>query len=110
MAPVTRGERGTVKLTIEQAMTGQHFHYDADGCTLPGAVTYGKTGKAQPRVKTWEWRRNGATKRWKREPDRFSIPVKYGMYDFGHITENDHIHLAKDCPALREMREWWDGQ
>lgn len=32
-------------------------------------------------------RRNGATKYWKRNPERFRIPVKYGLYTCFYITE-----------------------
>ena len=96
------------RLTMAQAMDGQHFHLDADGCTLPGAVTYGATGKAQPRVRVYDYRRNGRTQRWAREPERFSIPVKYGLREYGRITSDDHAHLADECPALREVRAYWD--
>jgi hypothetical protein len=34
-------------------------------------------------------RRNGKTKVWKRRPDEFSIPAKYGLYDFFYITHNN---------------------
>jgi len=34
-------------------------------------------------------RRNGKTKTWKRTPQRFQIPVKHGMYDYGYITEKE---------------------
>lgn len=96
------------RLTMQQATTGQHFHFDADGCTLPGAVTYGKTGKAQPTARVYDWRRNGRTQTWKTRPDEFRIPVKFGMYGYGSITHNDHVHLADECPALAEARAWWD--
>lgn len=39
----------------------------------------------------WRCRRNGATKTWKRKPNRFSIPVKAGMYAYTHITETSTI-------------------
>ena len=97
-------------LTMEQAMTGQHFHFDMDGCRLECAVTYGKTGKAQPRASIFEWRRNGATKTWKTRPNEYRIPVKYGIRDYRYITQDDHVHLAKDCPALREVNEYWDAR
>jgi hypothetical protein len=31
-------------------------------------------------------RSNGAIKTWKREPDRFEIPVKYGMYECARLS------------------------
>lgn len=37
----------------------------------------------------WKVRRNGKTKLWKTRPDEFRIPIKYGMYGFGYITEEN---------------------
>lgn len=31
-------------------------------------------------------RRNGKTKLWKRQPDKFRIPVKYGLRHYFYIT------------------------
>ena len=31
---------------------------------------------------------NGKVRRWKREPDRFEVPCKYGMYEY-HTFRND---------------------
>lgn len=44
-------------------------------------------------------RRNGSTKYWKTRPNEFSIPVKVGMYGYGHINElNVHQwHTAQAC-------------
>ena len=35
------------------------------------------------------WRVNGKVKTWKRSPDRVKVPVKYGLYRYDYITEND---------------------
>lgn len=32
---------------------------------------------------------NGTPKRWKRDPNRIEIPVKYGMYEYATFTERD---------------------
>lgn len=37
----------------------------------------------------WAIRRNGMTKRWKRDASRIYIPYKAGMYVYGSITETD---------------------
>lgn len=37
----------------------------------------------------WQVRRNGATRRWKREPERFAIPVKAGLRSYATITERN---------------------
>jgi hypothetical protein len=46
------------------------------------------------------WRRNGATKTWVTRPAEFRIPVKYGLYGHGYITETNasEYHTAKNCP------------
>ena len=35
----------------------------------------------------WQVRRNGKTRTWKRDPDKFVIPIKAGMYAYGRIDE-----------------------
>lgn len=37
----------------------------------------------------WECRRNGATRRWKRDATRIYVPFKYGFKFYGNITEAD---------------------
>lgn len=32
---------------------------------------------------------NGCPKRWKRKPDHIKVPVKYGLYEYGYLTERD---------------------
>lgn len=74
--------------TREQALAADEFH---DPLQAPCG------GKKSNR-----WRRNGKTKLWKRNPLAFAIPVKFGFYDYGVITEMDmysSIHVADDCPA-----------
>jgi hypothetical protein len=39
----------------------------------------------------WKLRRNGATQTWKRDPSRFSIPVKAGLKSCARITETDAV-------------------
>lgn len=47
---------------------------------------------------------NGKVKTWVREPNRFRIPIKHGLYESGYITEYTagDFHLPKDCPLLKE--------
>ena len=33
------------------------------------------------------WRRNGRTQTWKTRPQEFRIPVKFGLYAYGNITQ-----------------------
>lgn len=34
-------------------------------------------------------RRNGKTKTWKRQPERWEVPVKYGLWECFRITNED---------------------
>jgi hypothetical protein len=45
-----------------------------------------------PLDKPNKWRANGKCKTWKRSPERFSLPIKFGLYGYGHITE-ENCHL-----------------
>ena len=38
--------------------------------------------------KWWQIRRNGKTRTWKRNANRFAIPCKAGMYEYGTIDES----------------------
>jgi hypothetical protein len=44
------------------------------------------------------WKVNGKVKTWKRSPNKVKIPVKFGLYTFDYITENE-LHLVSlfDC-------------
>ena len=42
------------------------------------------------------WRVNGKIKTWVRSPDRIQVPLKYGLYDFGYLTENNLREFALD--------------
>jgi hypothetical protein len=47
------------------------------------------------------YRRNGMTKTWKRRPERFAIPAKFGLYRHLTIDEYDTLYLgygSPDCP------------
>ena len=61
-------------ITKSQALTENHFEMihrnNADGSPV-------------------RWRRNGATKIWKTRPDEFRIPVKYGLYQYGYIDQDN---------------------
>lgn len=32
---------------------------------------------------------NGKVRRWKRDPNRFEVPFKYGLYEYGTLTSAD---------------------
>ena len=67
-------------LTLEQAKELKHgqivFHTNHKN----------SDGSAQ------RWRVNGKVKTWKRNPEKVQIPVKFGLYRYDYITENE-LHL-----------------
>ena len=69
-------------ITREQALTVDTFHENHE------------TGG-----KIYRWRRNGQTQTWKRSPERFRIPVKYGLYQYGQITDLNAggFHASAEC-------------
>ena len=71
-------------ITQEQADTATMFHSN---------LVKNSDGSCQ------RWRRNGQTKRWKRTPERFKIPVKFGLYAYNYLTETDapYFHVEEDC-------------
>ncbi len=38
---------------------------------------------------------NGKVRRWKREPDRIEIPVKYGLYEYATITDIKRVLILE---------------
>jgi hypothetical protein len=54
-----------------------------------------KTGKYLPKVAAW--RVTSTAKTWKRQPERFRLGLKHGLYTYGEITEenNQYFYLVK---------------
>jgi len=71
-------------LTMQQALTADSFHENHE-----------------PAGKIYTWRRNGQTQTWRKSPDHFRIPVKYGIRSYGQITQYTatDYHAAEDCPT-----------
>jgi hypothetical protein len=40
---------------------------------------------------------NGVSKVWKRSPEKVRIPYKYGLYEYGYITEVDGVRVPKEA-------------
>jgi predicted type IV restriction endonuclease len=55
------------------------------------ALDSGNLWAAMRNGRFWKCRRNGKTQTWKREPERFSIPVKAGLKSCARVTETDPI-------------------
>lgn len=86
-------------ITKDQAMTANDFHYTGRyDCWR----TVGPRGGITERIT--HVRRSGQTQTWKRSPERFRVPVKYGLYESSAITENnaEDWHTAEDCPLLAD--------
>ena len=47
------------------------------------------------------WRVSGQVKRWKRDHDKFRVPVKHGLRDNGYIDNSNFnlFHVHGSCPA-----------
>ena len=82
-------------VTKEEALTADVFHYNGKMVCFS---TVGKRGG----VKTVQTvcRRNGATQTWKRDVKRFRVPVKYGIYEYNAITQDNAAdwHTEANCP------------
>lgn len=50
-------------------------------------------------VRALEVRRNGKTQTWKRQPGKFRIPCKYGMYEYFDITDANADEFTTVQPA-----------
>jgi len=87
-------------LTRNDALTANEFHYGQ--CVRSVGPRGGVT------IRQEVWRRNGATKTWKTRPTEFTVPVKHGMYTYGHITtrHTDSFHTSDNCP----LNEVGDGR
>ena len=40
------------------------------------------------------WRRSGKTKTWKRDTERFQMPIKHGLYAHWYITNENAAEFA----------------
>jgi hypothetical protein len=61
---------------------------------------YHRTKKYARGGRPIEVRRMGRTKRWVRQPEKFRIPVKYGMYDSFYI-DNDNASEWSTTPDFQ---------
>lgn len=80
-------------LSTEQIDHAQEFHFGV--CTR----VFGKRGGET--VKIERWRRNGNTKRWKRDTTRFYLPLKHGLRDTTAISQYSDLsqwHASESCP------------
>lgn len=86
-------------VTKEQALTCDRFHFGVCKRTI------GPKGGVKEAVV--EVRRNGRTQTWKTRPAEFRVPVKYGLYGYGEITDKSAggFHTPEDCPLNDERMQ-----
>lgn len=82
-------------ITREQAETlhyGDHVHVGE--CS----ITIGPRGGVK--IHRVAVKINGKPKFWKRRPNDFRIPYKYGLYEYGYINQDNakDFHIWQDCP------------
>ena len=87
-------------ITKQQALeiwAGQELH-----CEVGRACEMNVSPHGHLRHKTIKVRVSGQCKTWKREPNRFRLPVKHGLFQSTAVTELncEQFHLPADCPAL----------
>ena len=63
-------------ITKEIALTANEFF----------STTLKNKDKQQTPLKV---RRNGKTQTWKTRPNEFKVPVKYGLYEYAYITQDN---------------------
>lgn len=86
-------------VTKEQAMTCRNFKQVA---AFPEAsrhttanmqmIITADTSKTIPLSKAKNWRANGKCKVWIRNTEKFQLPIKFGLYEHGYLT-NENAHL-----------------
>jgi hypothetical protein len=84
-------DRRSGVVNVRTAMTAHYFYHRT--------ATY-KDGRTPIQV-----RRNGSTKRWVRQPEKFRIPVKYGMYEFFYITDENADEWTTVPPPIKPKPE-----
>lgn len=83
-------------VTKEQALTHAVFHYGTCKQTI------GPRGGKKTQIE--QWRANGRCQTWVTKPYKFSLPIKYGLYNHGYLTNDnaDLFHVEENCPLNRE--------
>ena len=86
-------------VTREQALVGRDFHFTGKHDCLK---TVGPRGGET--IKITNVRASGKCKTWVKSPERFHLPVKYGLYESYWIDETNcsEFHLASECPLNDE--------
>lgn len=87
----------TKEQALDAAKHGLEIHYvGRHDCRKTIGPRGGET------IRLTRVRPSGQCKTWKRDPNRFRLPVKYGLYESSAIDEtNSHEwHMGYDCPLI----------
>lgn len=91
-------------ITKEQAMQLKHGDYVYQiSCYVMDKVDYTKpfmkfsSGKTEP-CKPKRWKITTACKTWKREDYRFRLGLKFGLYEYGELTDDNNHLFQLDKP------------
>lgn len=90
-------------VTKEQAMNCRNF-LQISRLTGKGKINYNgfgtifvSDGGNAPLPNPVKWRANGKCKTWKREPARFQLPIKSGIFFCRYLTnENAHLFVVDE--------------
>lgn len=77
-------------LNTFSVITREQFEAWLDAGQLQTCIQYAKE------VKWYDCRRNGATQTWKRDPQRFEIPVKFRLRDTMRVKSEHFINGKVD--------------
>jgi hypothetical protein len=74
-----------------EIMRGAKWRNPTGRADFENALDTGQLFCAMGNGKFWQARRNGATRSWKRDVDRFYIPIKVGLRAYHAIKETDNV-------------------
>jgi hypothetical protein len=91
-------------ITKSQALNlrhGDELHYTGNGSC---AVNIGPRGGETEKIV--HVRVSGQCQTWKRDTERFRLPVKYGLYESSALEPHNaqDFHLAEDCTPVHKAK------
>lgn len=68
-----------MRLIATKVMTFDHSEFER-------ALDSGRVGVRMMNGRVWKARRNGRTRLWKRDAERWAVPIKFGLRHCGLVT------------------------
>lgn len=91
MATIDRKDARKLTLDEMQHLSyGDHIYIE---CTNRNNKHFGELVKVKV---------NGKAKTWKRQDARVEIPYKYGLYEYGQLTEDNEVFVEKGSDMTEE--------